>query len=88
MRIAVPMYCGGILKYLATEDAPAYFAAIEDGKLVGYAVVRSDTDPQDGLRKSVIADTLVRQDDPEIVKALWTAAYETPSSWEATFSKC
>ena len=46
-------------------------------ELVGYAVMRSDTDPQDGLRKSIIADTLVRQDDPEIVKALWAAAYQT-----------
>jgi hypothetical protein len=46
-------------------------------ELVGYAVLRTDTDPQNGLRKSVIADTLVRQDDPEIVKALWAAAYES-----------
>jgi hypothetical protein len=48
----------------------------KDGELVGYAVIRTDTDPHDGLRKSIIADTLVRQDDPEIVKALWGAAYE------------
>jgi hypothetical protein len=49
----------------------------QDGKLVGYTVLRTDTDPHDGLRKSVIADTLVRQDDPEIVKALWAAAYKS-----------
>jgi hypothetical protein len=49
----------------------------KDGELVGYAVIRTDTDPHDGLRKSIIADTLVRQDDPEIVKALWGAAYES-----------
>ncbi len=49
----------------------------KDGKLAGYAVLRTDTDPQNGLRKSVIADTLVRQDDPEIVKALWAEAYES-----------
>jgi hypothetical protein len=46
-------------------------------ELVGYAVIRTDTDPQNGLRKSIIADTLVRQDDPEIVKVLWAAAYES-----------
>jgi hypothetical protein len=46
------------------------------GELVGYSVLRTDTDPQNGLRKSVIADALVRQDDPQIVKALWAAAYE------------
>jgi hypothetical protein len=48
----------------------------EDGKLVGYAVIRTDTDQETGLRKSIIADTLVRQDEPEIVRALWAAAYE------------
>jgi len=40
-------------------------------------VVRTDTDPGNGLRKSVMADTLVRRDDPEIVRALWAAAYES-----------
>jgi hypothetical protein len=44
-------------------------------KLEGYAVVRSDTD-DNGLRKSIIADMLVRQDDPAVVQALWVAAYE------------
>jgi hypothetical protein len=48
----------------------------KDGELVGYAVIRTDTDPHDGLRKSIIADTLVRHDDPETVRALWAAAYE------------
>jgi hypothetical protein len=48
----------------------------KDGELVGYAVIRTDTDPHEGLRKSIIADTLVRQDDPEIVRALWAAAYK------------
>ncbi len=49
----------------------------EGGRLVGYAVVRTDTDPETGLRKSIIADTLVRHDDPSIVRALWAAAYES-----------
>ena len=48
----------------------------ENGKLVGYAVIRTDADQETGLRKAVIADTLVRQDEPRIVKALWAAAYE------------
>jgi len=46
-----------------------------DEKLEGYAVVRTDTD-ENGLRKSIIADILVRQDDPAVVQALWVAAYE------------
>jgi hypothetical protein len=47
----------------------------KDGKLVGYAVVRNDTDQQNGLRKSIIADMIVRRDDPEVIKALLVAAY-------------
>lgn len=49
----------------------------KDKELVGYAVIRTDTDSQDGLKKSIIADTLVRHDDTEIVKALWAEAYKT-----------
>jgi len=44
-------------------------------ELVGYAVVRSDTDPKNGLQKSVIADLIARQDDPAIVRALLAAAH-------------
>jgi hypothetical protein len=53
------------------------FCCHKGGELVGYAMLRTDTDPRNGLIKSVIADTLVRQDDPQIVKALWAAAYES-----------
>ncbi|HZW93541.1 MAG TPA: hypothetical protein VFF64_11360 [Candidatus Eremiobacteraceae bacterium] len=48
----------------------------KEGKLCGYAVVRSDTDPKNGLRKSIIADMIATQDDPAVIKALWVAAYE------------
>jgi hypothetical protein len=47
----------------------------ENEELVGYAVVRSDTDPKNGLQKSVIADLIARQDDPAIVRALLAAAH-------------
>ena len=46
------------------------------GKLDGYAVVRSEVDPRDGLRKSTVADMIVRQDDPAVIHALLVAAYE------------
>jgi hypothetical protein len=49
----------------------------ENGKLTGYAVVRSDEDPRDGIRRSLIADLIARQDNPAVVQALWVAAYET-----------
>lgn len=48
----------------------------ESGRLAGYAVVRSDTNPQTSLRTSVLADIVARADRPEIVQALWAAAYD------------
>jgi hypothetical protein len=48
----------------------------ENGKLTGYAVVRSDEDPRDGIRRSIIADLIARQDNPAIVQALWVVAYQ------------
>jgi hypothetical protein len=48
----------------------------ENKKLQGYAVVRSDQDPRDGIRRSLIADLIARQDNPAVVRALWVAAYE------------
>ena len=47
-----------------------------NGELVGYTVVRSDTDERSGLRKSVIADLIARRDDKEIVRTLWVGARE------------
>jgi len=48
----------------------------ENGNLNGYAVVRSDKDPRDGIRRSIIADLIAKHDDPAVVQALWVAAYE------------
>jgi hypothetical protein len=45
-------------------------------ELLGYVVVRTDANQENGLRTSIIADTLVRNDDPEIVKTLWSAAFD------------
>jgi hypothetical protein len=45
-------------------------------ELVGYTIVRNDCNETTGLRTSIIADTLVKNDDPEIVRALWAAAYD------------
>jgi hypothetical protein len=47
-----------------------------NGELAGYAVVRSDTNQENGLRTSIIADLVARNDDPEVVRALWVAAYD------------
>ncbi len=46
----------------------------KNGKLLGYAVIRNDPQPS-GLRKSVVADLLVLQDNVDVVKALLIAAY-------------
>jgi hypothetical protein len=47
----------------------------EKGELSGYAVVR-DSNQSNALRRSIIADMLVRQDDPQIVATLLVAAYD------------
>jgi len=45
-------------------------------ELVGYTIVRNDTKPENGLRSSIVADMIAKNDDPEIVKALLTASYK------------
>lgn len=45
-------------------------------QLLGYTVVRTDTKEENGLRTSIIADMVARNDDPEIVTALWASAYD------------
>jgi hypothetical protein len=47
-----------------------------NSELLGYAIVRSDTKPENGLRVSLIADLVAKWDDPEVARALWVAAYE------------
>jgi hypothetical protein len=47
----------------------------KNGELVGYTVIRTDTNHENGLQTSIIADLVASHDDPEIVRALWTAAY-------------
>jgi hypothetical protein len=46
-----------------------------NGELLGYAVVRNDPQPN-GLRKSIVADMVAKQDDPEVLRALLIAAYD------------
>lgn len=47
----------------------------DEKRITGYAVTRQQLDPQFGLRRSMIADLLVEQDDPTIIQALVAAAY-------------
>ena len=49
---------------------------LKNSELRGYAVIRNDIpDETNGLRKSVIADMLVKKDDPAVLEALLVAAY-------------
>ena len=47
-----------------------------EGRLVGYAVVQSETDQKTGLRRCLLSDMLVEGDDPEAVKSLGAAVYK------------
>jgi len=49
-------------------------------ELLGYAVVRNEPPNEaTGLRRSIVADMLAKQDDPEVLKALWAEAYDQAS---------
>lgn len=49
----------------------------KNAELVGYAVVKNEAASDgNGLRRSIIADMLARQDEPAILRALWAAAYD------------
>jgi hypothetical protein len=65
--------------HFQTPDDPGetcVFCCYKKGVLVGYTVMRTDPNQANVLRRSTIADTLAIADDPEIVRLLWTAAYE------------
>ena len=47
-----------------------------DRELMGYLVIRHEPDPEDGPRRSLVCDMLVKQDRPETLKALFLAAYD------------
>jgi hypothetical protein len=47
-----------------------------NGKLVGYAIVRNDGIRRKGPRRTVIADMLAINDDPEILRSLFVAVYD------------
>jgi len=48
----------------------------KQGQLIGYLVIRDEAGNANGLRRSLIADMLVKQDDPETLKLLIVAAYK------------
>lgn len=65
--------------HFQTPDDPgetSVFCCRRKGKLIGYAVMRTDPSQVAVLRRSTIADTLAIADDPEIVRTLWTAGYD------------
>jgi len=48
----------------------------KQGRLIGYLVIRDEAGLASGLRRSLIADMIVKQDDPQIVSTLIVAAYK------------
>lgn len=53
------------------------FCCYKKGELAGYAVIRHEPpNSVNGLRRSIIADMLVREDDPAVIRSLWLAAYD------------
>ncbi len=64
--------------HFESPDAAAVhvLCCYKHGELLGYAVTRNEQNRENGLRVSIIADMLVKQDDPVIVRSLWAAAYD------------
>ncbi len=48
----------------------------KNGQLAGYLVIRDEASQANGLRRSRVADMLVKQDDPEVLGVLMVSAYE------------
>ena len=49
----------------------------KNGELLGYAVIRhAPPNRVNGLRRSIIADMLAKEDDPAVLRSLWIAAYD------------
>jgi hypothetical protein len=48
----------------------------KQGRLFGYLVIRDEAGLANGSRRSLIADMLVKQDDPEILRILIVAAHK------------
>jgi hypothetical protein len=47
----------------------------KNDRLLGYSIVRHEPPDENGLRKSIIVDMLVREDESTVVEALLAAAY-------------
>jgi hypothetical protein len=47
-----------------------------NGELQGYLVVRHEPTPEDGPRRSLVCDILIREDRREVLEALFAAAYD------------
>jgi len=48
----------------------------ENGRLVGYSVIRDNFNQRSGPQRSVLADMLVGKDEPAVIRALIVAAYQ------------
>lgn len=48
----------------------------KNARLLGYAVVRHEAPNEVGLKRSIIADMLAKDDDPAALTSLWVAAYD------------
>lgn len=52
------------------------FCCRRNTELVGYAIIRTSINRLNGLRRTLIADMLIKKDDPDVIRSLLIAAYE------------
>ena len=53
------------------------FCCYKNSELIGYSIIRHESPTRgSGLRRSIIADMLAKDDDPAVLASLWRAAYD------------
>jgi hypothetical protein len=53
-----------------------FLCCYEGRELLGYAAVRTEFNPETGLKRALIADLIARQDDPKVLSILLHASYQ------------
>lgn len=59
------------------DESTRVLCCYDGDEFVGYAIVRCESITiSKELRRSIVADMIAKEDNPEIIRALWGAAYE------------
>lgn len=60
----------------ADQGTVGVLCCYRNSRLLGYLIVRSGLQARNGLQRTIVADMLVKDDNPDVITALCLAAYE------------